>query len=127
MAVVNVHGLDELIADLTKAESRSVPAVAAVVERGAMNVKKDWRQRWSGLAHAPAVGASVSYDMRYGIGTVAAEIGPDKAKRQGALGNLLEFGSAKNAPIPGGLPALMTEQPKFEKALSDLSVDLLGP
>lgn len=126
MSDVEVNGLSELIADLTKAESRSVTGVRAVVERGALNVKKDWRQRWGGIAHAPALPAAVTYDVVYGFGSVSAEIGPDKDKRQGALGNIIEFGTSKNAPIPGGLPALAAEAPRFERALADLGEKALG-
>jgi hypothetical protein len=120
MIDVEVAGRRELETVLTKAASRSVPAVRAVVERGALNVKTDWRQRWGGIAHAPALPAAVTYDVRFGFGSVSAEIGPDKEKRQGALGNLIEFGSENNAPIPGGLPALQAEEPRFERALADL-------
>lgn len=125
MSDVEVTGLNELVAALTKAESRSVEAVRAVVERGAVNVKKDWRARWGGIGHAPALPAAVTYDVSFGFGTVSAEVGPDKGKRQGALGNIIEFGTSKNAPIPGGLPALEAEQPKFERALADLGERLL--
>jgi hypothetical protein len=69
----------------------------------------------------------VSYDVFHTFaGNSHAEVGPDKAKRQGALGNIIEFGTPKNAPIPGGLPALETEAPRFEKALGELGERLLG-
>lgn len=120
MIDVEILGLHELVADLDKAASRSVTAVRAVVERGAVNVKKDWRQRWSGIGHAPSLAAAVTYDVSFGLGRVSAEVGPDKNLRQGALGNVIEFGTSKNGPIPGGLPALEAEQPRFERALEDL-------
>lgn len=123
---ITTEGLRELVAMLTKAESRSVTEVRAVVERGAVNVKKDWQQRWSGIGHAPALAAAVNYDVSYGLGSVSAEVGPDKGRRQGALGNIIEFGTSKNAPIPGGLPALEAEQPRFERALADLAEKALG-
>lgn len=125
MADVEVTGLGELLAALDRAESRSVPAVAAVVKKGAVNIKEDWQRRWTGLAHAPAVASSVTFDTAYGFSTVEAEIGPDKNLRQGPLGNLLEYGSEHNAPIPGGLPAAKTEAPRFERALGDLGAGLI--
>lgn len=114
---LDTSGLKWLGADLGRVAGRTVPAVIAVVERGAVNVKKDWQGRWQGLAHAPFLAASVSYDMKVGVGRISAEIGPDKNKRQGALGNIVEFGTPKNAPHPGGGPALRVEAPKFAKAL----------
>lgn len=121
---VTYTGLDELVVALETAQKMLDPGVRAVVEKGALNVKKDWQARWSGLGHAPALAAAVTYDVTYGFGGIRAQVGPDKGRRQGALGNLLEFGSVNNAPRPGGLPALAAEAPRFEKALADLAEKL---
>lgn len=123
---VQITGLRELVAALEKAESKSLDETKAVVEKGALNIKKDWAQRWSGHPHAPALSAAVNYDVRWGLGTINAEIGPDKSRRQGALGNIYEFGTPNNAPVPGGLPALEAEEPRFLKALEDMAEGLLG-
>lgn len=121
----NVSAVRRMARDMGRSQYRLVPAVTAVVAKGALNIKTDWRQRWSGLSHAPALASAITYDMTVGVGTIGAEIGPDKAKRQGALGNLIEFGSRNNAPRPGGGPALNTEQPKFEAALAAVLVKSL--
>ncbi len=113
-----------LVTSLDKATSKALPETTTVVEKGALNIKKSWAKRWSGLAHAPAVGRAVNYDVFTGWRGPQAEIGPDKSRRQGALGNLLEYGSLKNSPIPGGAPALAEEAPRFEKALGDLAEQL---
>lgn len=122
---VEAHGLVELLGDLARAQTRSVAEFAAVVNKGAVNVKREWRQRWSGIGHAPALPAAVTYDVSYGLGRIEAEIGPDKDRRQGALGNVIEFGTVNNAPIPGGLPALDAEAPRFERALGDIGGRML--
>ncbi len=121
---VEVAGLRELIRDLEKAEQIDV-GVRAVVQRGALNIKRDWQRRWSGIAHAPMLPRAVTYETRENRFQAAAEIGPDKDRTQGALGNIIEFGTTKNGPIPGGLPALATEEPRFEKALADLAERVL--
>lgn len=124
---VETQGLRELIADLDKVGTK-VFKVGAVVERGAVNIKRDWQQRWTGMAHAPSLPAAISYDpLHWSIGRVETEIGPDKARRQGALGNLVEFGSVHNGPRPGGVPALDAEAPKFERAILDLGVRMVEP
>jgi hypothetical protein len=123
---VDVTGLDELISDLDRAAKAVPVGVRTVVQKGALNIKKDWQQRWTGLSSAPSLAAAVSYDTKEVPFGASAEIGPDKARRQGALGNLLEFGSVNNAPHPGGLPALEAEAPRFEKALGDLVEKLLN-
>ena len=100
--------------------ARSIPRVRrdarAVVMRGAMNVKRDWRNnaRATGRKHAKHYPRSVSFDIAaYGPDIWAATIGPDKGGPQGALGNLLEYGSVKNAPHNDGGRALAAEMPRF--------------
>lgn len=122
---VYVEGVDRLVADLDKAISTAIPEITAVLSKGALNIKKDWQGRWKGLKHAPATPYSIGYDIAVTPGAITATIGPDKNKRQGALGNLLEFGSLNNAPRPGGSPALDAEAPKFEAALDALMEKLL--
>jgi hypothetical protein len=125
MIRIEGEGFDDLAALLRTASNRAPEEARKVASKGALQIKNDWRRRWSGLAHAPAIPFAIGYDVRSSGGTVEAEIGPDKAKRQGALGNLLEYGSIHNAPIPGGAPALRAEGPKFTKALEDMAVRLL--
>lgn len=127
MGLVTVTGIDGpdglqiLAADLAR-EAKIAPAEARkVVQRGALNIKTDWRKRWTGYKHAPRLPYAITYDTRQLGGRIDAEIGPDKDKPQGALGNLFEYGSLNNAPIPGAAPALRTEQPKFEKAMEGLA------
>lgn len=127
MADVEVTGLRELVADLTRAESRSVDEVDKVVGRGALNIKRGWAQRWSGHPHIPALPRAVSYDQFHTPWTSQAVIGPDKNKPQGALGSIVEYGTEHNAPIPGGLPSLDEEAPRFERSLADLAERLLRP
>lgn len=117
--------LEKLAADLSNAVPVSAAKVRGVVQKGALNVKNDWRAAWSGLAHAPSVDEAVTFDTRVTAGGIEAEIGPDKSKRQGALGNLIEFGSVNNGPTPGGEPALQAEEPRFVKALEEITGDLL--
>lgn len=121
-----VTGLSELEKTLNVDWVKTGRDLRAVVNRGALNVKMDWRSRWRGMKHLPALPYAVTYDMRVLGGTVSAEIGPDKAKNQGPLGNIIEFGSPTSAPIPGGLPALMREEPRFVSSLEKLMRDVLN-
>lgn len=116
-----VTGLNEITADLNAAPLRAQLGARAVVEKGALNIKNSWRSTWSGLSHAPSLGAAVTYDINVTSHGVEAEIGPDKSLPQGALGNLLEYGSRNNAPIPGGGPALDRELPGFAEAMEKLA------
>lgn len=114
------HDAELLAADLGQAAAKALPEIRKVLQKGALNIKTDWRRTWTGLAHAPRLPYAITYDTEETATRVIAEIGADKEKRQGALANLIEYGSVNNAPIPGGARALRAEEPRFEKALGDV-------
>lgn len=123
--MTDISGLNELVADLSAAPAEVQAKSRAVVQKGANNVKEDARRLISGLAHAPAYPASISYDTDFVRGGWEGRVGPDKSKPQGALGNLLEYGSANNAPLAHLGPALDVEGPKFEQAMAQLVEGIL--
>jgi hypothetical protein len=122
---IDASELNNLSAMLTE-RARVVPREArAVVEKGALNVKDEARRLSSGIAHAPLYPLSIGYDvLRAGaFGLVEAEIGPDKDKPQGALGNVLEYGTVNNAPLAHLGPALDREGPRFAAAMLALGTE----
>lgn len=124
-AGVDATELDHLAADLTKAGLLAATKAYGVVAKGALNVKNDAKQFSSGFAHAPLYPASITYDVDITPAGVVGEIGPDKDLPQGALGNLLEYGSANNDPFAHLGPALDREGPRFVKAAADIAGDIL--
>jgi hypothetical protein len=125
---VEVTGGREWLATLDAAVTQMPDQARKVVSKGSLNIKKDWRQRWSGHPHIPRLPYAISYDVTARRGAVEGEIGPDKDRGgQAPLGNIIEFGSPTSAPIPGGLPALEAEGPRFEAALAMLATKLLEP
>lgn len=122
--------LAELQARLHAAGTEAViREVEAVVKKGAVNIKTDWRNNAKATAgrHASAYPYSITFDgpERHPGGVVVAEIGPDKSKRQGALGNLLEYGSAHNPPHNDGKRAADAEQDKFANAILNTAAGFL--
>lgn len=115
---VDATEVGQLAADLTAAAPRVQGEALRAVDRAAVQVKKTARDRVKGLAHAPAYPSSIGYDTRWDGAVYEAEIGPDKDKRQGALGNLLEYGSVNNPPVPHLGPALDAELPQLAAALA---------
>lgn len=124
--------LRRLAADFGAAPRKAQREAAAVVLHGAVNIKKNWARNaeQSAGSHAPAYPSSITYDMGgiFGalMGGIEAEIGPDKNRSQGALGNLIEYGSVNNPPHNDGGRALRDEAPKFETALAAAALDALG-
>jgi len=117
--------MDALGADLARAAVEHPRRVRPIVQRGALNVKKDAQARSSGLAHAPHYPQAITYETSESPGKIEAVIGPDKDRTQGALGNILEFGTSKNPPIPHLLPAAKAEEPRYIKAIQDVAEDIL--
>ncbi|MGW7359469.1 hypothetical protein ACWGI0_23255 [Streptomyces sp. NPDC054802] len=111
----NTRQLDALAAVFRANAVRAQVQAVAVVNRGALNVKNGWKANAVVTArqHARLYPNSISYDMRPYPTGAQAEIGPDKTRPQGALGNLLEFGSVKNPPHNDGGRALEAEALAF--------------
>lgn len=118
---IDGHEVEALDRVIKRAAGAAYKDAQAVVTRGALNIKRDAARRISGLRHARAYPRAISYDaVRLAAGP-AADIGPDKHRTQGPLGNLLEYGSANNPPHPHMRPAAAAELPKFERALGALA------
>lgn len=122
------HELVALTKDLERAAAIALAAAAKVVTKAAVNIKTDARQRVAGLAHAPRYPYSIGFDQVYVTRTGAqTEVGPDKDKTQGPLGNILEYGTKKNPPHPHMGPAGEAEEPKFARAMEDLAAKVFEP
>lgn len=127
---VTVTGLDDLIRDLESLPARAAEKFPGVVSRGALQIKADWKRRWTPVGRAPHnlphVARGIGYDLDRSGTQYSAEIGVARTNPQASLAHFPEFGSIKNAPLPGGAPALRTEAPKFVRAVADLAEKLLS-
>ncbi|GAB3656476.1 hypothetical protein [Glycomyces tarimensis] len=114
------------ITDLGHTPARLAKEVQQVGEKAALNIKRDWTRAWSGHRYIQPLSRTISYDRRISGGAMEWEIGPDKGQAQGPLGNVIEFGTVNNPPIPGGLPALDREIPRIERYTGDAAEQALG-
>lgn len=131
---IDASDISKLAADIGKAPSKSGRTLRQAIEVTAVKIRDTAREKASGLEHAPAFPASITYDVganlsllreTFGDGgadTLIAEIGPDKDRPQGALGNLLEYGSVNNSPRGIMHGALQENQADFEKGI-DKAID----
>lgn len=119
---IDADDLAALASDYGRTPERAFAALEPVVERGAMNVKRDARSLVLGqitgtfLPHYPR---AIDYDVAAAAGWIEAEIGPDDGKPQGGMGRGVEFGSAHTAPIPHLHPAYEQEVPRFARAVGE--------
>jgi hypothetical protein len=110
--------VDLLAVQIGRQEVKAAAGMYAVGKKAAQNVKDGMAADARGIDHAPAFPDSISYSaFPAGLRTVGFEIGPDKDRPQGALGNILYFGTSNNAPVRDIDKALREEQPNIEKAL----------
>jgi hypothetical protein len=119
----DLSGLDRLAADLNGAGNAVIPFAVKALAVTSMNVKKTWQGKVSGAPGMPGLAGAVSYDVKTVGASIEAEIGYDKNRYQGPLGNISEFGSPTLAPRGYGAAALQENADDFvhglERAVED--------
>jgi hypothetical protein len=120
-------GVDSLVGDLASAQERAVKVAQTVVVRAAFAIKKDAAQRFTDQRsgeYLPGYARSISYDVENTSSGASAEIGPESSG-QGPLGGIIEYGTARSAPLPHLNPALDAEEPKMLDALAAAAAGLI--
>lgn len=110
-----------LLVDLGKAPVVTVAATRAVIQASSARIKDQMigdATAILGGGSARHFPQSITYETK--MLTTAAEgiIGPDKDRTQGALGNILYFGTSKNSPVLNLIGPLEQEAPNFIAALT---------
>lgn len=103
---VTVTGLNAVVSDLNAFPRKLAVNVHKAVKVTSQKVRDDARNRIKGHKYLPAYPYSITYDTKVTAEGAEGEIGPDKGRPQGPLGNIVEYGTSKNAPIPHLGPAL---------------------
>lgn len=117
--------LADLARDLDNAGNISAEQTRDVVDDIATKVEQTARKTMTGRGHLPHYPKSITHDTYLIPTATIADIGPDKSKRQGSLGHILEYGSPTSPPIPHMGPALNAHTNDFEQAVERLSEGLL--
>jgi len=123
----DAEDFSKLARDLGDVPERSGRTLRQAIEVTARHVRDTARENATGMSHAPAFPYSITYDIE-GSGSratgsqLSAEIGPDKDRPQGALGNLIEYGSVKNPPQGIMHGALQANEADFERGV-DRAID----
>ncbi|MFG2165519.1 hypothetical protein [Micromonospora chersina] len=119
--------LDRLVAELADVPENAHGNIVKAATFTSNGIKKTARQFASGIAHAPDYPNAITYDVDdLGVGVgVQTEIGPDKDRRQGPLGNILEYGTVNNPPYAHLGPALDRWSTDCVEGLEKAAVDAL--
>lgn len=123
--------LDKLRRDVSFFPQDAMPIFRRAATDTGRAVRDTARQNAAGMAHAAAFPRSITHGFSgdsHGGGALGAfiggaggydivmEVGPDKDLPQGALGNLIEFGSVNNPPQGVMHGALQAHEADWERA-----------
>ncbi len=89
-----ITGLTELVADLGRISGKAGSEVDAILKKGAQVLKEEYGAQASRSTHFRGMSGSFSYDSTTRLGEYSYEVGPDKDRKGGALGNIAFFGGA---------------------------------
>lgn len=123
-----MSGADELrkfSQDLGNIVSKALPETDAVLKKGANNIKNDLVAGARSSRSFRGMAGSIGYDSMYGLGRARYEIGPDKSRRGGALGNIYYFGTSRGGGTGDLEGPLDRETPNLERELNKV-VDKWG-
>ena len=112
--------LKQLAVNLGHVAGDALKDVDAVIQKGALNIKKEMAYSAVWSKHFKGMAGSISYDSHYLPGRVRYVIGPDKSRRGGALGNVAYFGTSRGGGTLDIDQPLQSEEPRTMRALSDL-------
>ena len=118
-----MSGADDLRAfaqDLGRVAGKAVPDTDKVLKKGAQNIKEDLVSGARASRHFKCMAGSISYDPVGGVGSLGYEVGPDKGRRGGALGNIAFFGTSRGGGTLDLEEPLERERPNLERELDGL-------
>lgn len=123
---VIITGIAEVEAMFTRSQAALNRNCHRAVQVNAGNVKRDAQNAIKGHKYLPAYPYSITYDTHITPTGAEAEIGPDKDRPQGPLGNIIEYGTSKNAPLPHLGPALDRNADDLERGVTLAVMQALG-
>jgi hypothetical protein len=98
--------VDRLAADLGEVPDNIGPYLNSAVQHTGFRVKKGAAKRVSGSRSWRAAAQAIDYDVKtlqaFGVSQIQVDIGYDKDKPAGALGNLREYGAPDSPTGPLG-------------------------
>ena len=123
--------LRQLSTSLGRVAGSTVKDVDGVIKKGAQNIKDEMRADVKTSKHFSSkkksgLEQSITYDSHYLPGKVRYEIGPDKYKRGGALGNIYYFGTSRGGGSGDIDKPLRSEEPRTMSALDALAARWAG-
>lgn len=121
MADFDFSELSQLAADLGQVGDKVGPNINTAITGTSLGIKKAWQEPLRGSKTLGGLVPALSFDITtadlFGQSVIKSEIGFDKSKAQGPLGNISEYGSPTIAGRGYGLAALEANQADFVRGL----------
>jgi hypothetical protein len=126
-ASFEIQGLSQLSADLGKAAVAALPAVRAVAAANGEHLAQTWRDNAKATAgkHGKWYPSSITSEQVAAFGAAVVDVGPESARKQGAMGPGFEYGSVNQPPHLDGKRALDEVEPKLLAELEAAAAGLL--
>lgn len=108
--------INALITDLGKIPTALYKVTEATLEKGALDLKDQLNDNLAASEHFKGAAGSVTYDGKVSLGSIGFEVGPDKSRRGGALGNVAFFGTSRGGgtvDLDGAVRSIGTRTERF--------------
>jgi hypothetical protein len=115
--VIDDSQLVKLAADIAKSPALSMVEIVATTVRAGKTIQRDAKSAAPSGPHIPGYAGTITTTTKKTAWSVEAEVGPLQSG-QGALGEILEFGTARSAPHPHLMPAADSEIPVWLRYVS---------
>lgn len=114
--------------DLAQVGAKSIPAVRQVMSDAGDAFANEWRSNATATSgeHGKHYPESISAELAFSVTSVAVDVGPESARKQGGMGRGFEFGSVNQPPHLDGLRALDGMQARLDRML-DSAIGHLFP
>lgn len=124
----DVSEIMQLADELGDVPRKSIPALRAGMTEAGKLVERAWQNsaHQTHDSHAKHYPESIDSEILPGFTTVGVEIGPNRAKKQGFLGYILENGGERSPAYLLGATALAAAEGPTERAI-DRAINPLFP
>lgn len=113
--------LDELAADLGRVPDKAGPNVEKAMHVTSGKIRQTWREKLARSRTLPGLPGALSWDVTADASltgsVIRSEIGFDKNRYQGPLGNISEYGTPTVTGRGFGLASLHENEADFQRGL----------
>lgn len=117
---IDLSQIDGLVEHLGAIADQAYDEVDAVVMKGAVNVKTEMVADASASEHFKGMAGSITFEHHNTRDVIRREIGPDKGRRGGALGNIYYFGTSRGGGSGDIEKPMNSEEPRFAAGIQAL-------